>query len=416
MISRNSAFHYKGQAIDPQKVGRELGVEALVLGRIVQRGDELNISAELVRAADSGQIWGEQYRRKTADIFSIQRDMAREISEALRQQLTSEQEQRLTKQYTASPEAYQAYLKARYHWNQRTEEGLRQAIVHCQDALLQDPDYALAYSGMADSYSILGFYFTPPRESHPRARVAAERALELDDQLAEAHTSLGWVKLVYDWEFAEAERHFQRALTLDPAYATAHQWYALYLRIMQRYDEAVAQIRLALELDPLSLIINSNYGEALMAAGRHEEVEEQFRKTLELNPRWALGYLRLGLNHELQGSFEEAVLAYEKAAELSSPHVLGQLGHAYAKAGRVGEARGVLERLLELDNTAYVSPLEMARVYGALSDFDESFAWLEKAYEERSSELPFVREFPIAKDLAGDPRFSDLMRRIGLEH
>ncbi|GMR22053.1 MAG: serine/threonine-protein kinase [Acidobacteriota bacterium] len=417
VISRTSSFHYKGLAIEPETVGRELDVEALVIGRIVQRGDELSISAELVRTRDNGQIWGEQYQRATADIFDIQKEMALEISEALRHQLTSEQEERLTKQYTESPEAYEAYLKGRYHWNQRSEEGLRQAIVHFQEALEKDPNYALAYSGLADSYSLLGFYYESPRTASPQARAAAEQALELDDQLAEAHTSLGWVKLFYDWEFAEAERHFQRALALDPAYATAHQWYAAYLRCMQRNDEDVAQLRLAVELDPLSLIINTGYGWALSVAGRNEEADEQFRKTLELNPSWALGYLRLGHHHELQGSFDKAILAYERAVELSSQGVvgLGHLGHAYAKAGRIDEAQRVLERLDELVETRYVASFERASVYAGLGDMDNFFEWMEKAYQERPFQLPLVRAFPFVEDVEQDPRFAELLKRIGLE-
>ena len=212
VISRTSSFHYKGLAIDPETVGQELDVEALVIGRIVQRGDELSISAELVRTRDSGQIWGEQYQRATADIFDIQKEMAREISDALRVQLTSEQEESLTKQFTASSEAYAAYLKGRYHWNRRTKEGIRQAIVYFQKAIEEDSDYALAHTGLADSFSLLGFYYESPRSALPQARAATEQALELDDRLGEAHASLAWIKTVYDWDFAGAEREFLSTL------------------------------------------------------------------------------------------------------------------------------------------------------------------------------------------------------------
>ena len=416
VISRNAAFHYKGQKIDSEAVGRELGVEALVLGRIVQRGGDISISAELVRTRDSGQIWGAQYQRKAADIFSIQEDMAREISEALRYQLTAEQEQRLTRQHTASSEAYQAYLRGRYHWNQRTEQGFRRAIVRFQEAIEKDPGYALAYSGLADTYSILGFYFVSPTEAFPKAKSAAERALEFDDTLAEAHTSVAWVRLFYDWKFAEAEREFQRAVELNPTYATAPQWYSAYLQIMQRHNEAIESVRLAVELDPLSLIINADYGSWLGFAGRHEEAAEQLRRTLELDPNWAVGYLRLGWNYADQGSVEEAIRAYEKAAGLSGGRIgLGPLGHAYAKSGRIDEAQAVLGRLEELSTTGYISPPDMASVYAGLGDLDRSFEWLEKAYQQRSYELLFLRAFPAGKDLAADPRFADLMRRIGLE-
>ena len=416
VISRTSSFHYKGQAIDPETVGQELDVEALVIGRIVQRGDELSVSAELVRTRDSRQIWGEQYQRATADIFDIQKEMAREISDALRVQLTSEQEESLTKQFTASSEAYAAYLKGRYHWNRRTEEGIRQAVVHFQEAIREDPGYALAYSGLADSYSLLGFYYESPRETYPQAKVAAERALELDGHLGEAHASLAYVKLFYDWDFAETEPVFQKTIELNPTYPTAYQWYANYLVATGRYDEAIEQMRIAIELDPLSRIINSNYGQFLGYAGRHEEGAEQLRKTLELDPGWALGHMWLGQNYELRGLFSEAIPQYEKAFELDdSPYGLGRLGHAYAKSGRVDEAHAVLERLDELAKSRYVASIERANVYSGLGDLDRSFEWLEKAYDERSSILMFARVFPIGKDVEHDPRFSDLMRRIGLE-
>ena len=373
--SRTSSFHYKGQAIDPETVGQELDVKALVIGRIVQRGDELSVSAELVRTRDSGQIWGEQYQRTTADIFDIQEDMAREISDALRLQLTTEQEELLTKQFTTSSEAYAAYLKGRYHWNRRTEEGIRQAIVYFQEAIREDPSYALAYSGLADSYSLLGFYYESPRTALPKGRAAAEHALELDDRLGEAHASLAWIKTFYDWDFAEAEREFLRAIELNPTYATAYQWYANFLIATARYDEAIGQIRKAAELDPLSRIINVNYGLFLGWAGHLEEGAEQLRQTLELDPSWALGHMWLGQNYELRGLFSEAIPHYEKAVELDdTPFGLGNLGHAYAKSGRVDEAHAVLERLEELANSRYVAPLERVSVYAGLGDLDKSFS------------------------------------------
>ena len=416
VISRTSAFHYKGQVIDPQAIGKELDVEALVLGRIVQRGDDISISAELVRTSDSGQIWGERYERKTSDVFSIQTEIAKEISDALRLRLTTEQEERLTKQYTTSSKAYQAYLKGRYYWNQRTEEGLRQAIVHFREAIEADPGFALAYSGMADCFSILGWYYLPPNEAYPKARAAAQQALELDASLAQAHSSLANVKLAYDWEFAEAEAGFQRAIELNPTYETAYHWYSLHLAAMDRLDEAVEQIRHAVELDPLSLIINDNLALWLGTAGRFQESFEHFSKTLELDPDWALGYGRLGMTYELQGSHSEAILAYEKAVELTGGRIaLGWLGHAYAKSGRVDDAHAVLERLEDLGRANYVSPLVMARVHAGLGDLDSAFEWLDRAYEERTSQLIMLRTVPIDADLDQDPRYSDLLRRIGLE-
>ena len=371
---------------------------------------------ELVRTRDSRQIWGEQYQRTTADIFDIQENMAREISDALRLQLTTEQEELLTKQFTTSSSAYEAYLKGRYHWNRRTEEGIRQAIVYFQEAIREDPSYALAYSGLADSYTLLGFYYESPRTALPQARAAAERALELDDRLGEAHASLAFIKTLYDWDFAEAEQEFQRAIELNPTYATAYHWYSVLLSVTGRHDESIQQIRRAAELDPLSRIINSYYGQSLAYAGRHQGADEQLRKTLELDPSWALGHMRLGQNFELPGLFSEAIPHYEKGVELAdSPYGLGNLGHAYAKSGRVDDAYAVLERLEELAQSRYVAPIERANVYAGLGDLDSCFEWLEKAYDERSGLLPFERVLPVGKDIEHDPRFSDLMRRVGLE-
>ena len=416
VISRTSVFRYKGQAIDPETVGQELGVEALVLGRVVQRGDDLTVSAELVRTDDSGQMWGERYQRKAADIFSIQNDMAREISEALRIQLTAEQEELLTKQYTGSADAYEAYLKGRYHLNRRSEEGLRQAIVHFQEAIDHDPNYASAYTGLADSFGLLGYYYVSPREAFPRAKQAAERALELDDSLGEAHVSLAYIKLFYDWDFDEAEREFVRGLELNPTYANGHFWYSIYSVVTGRYDEAIERIRMALELEPLSRIINVIYGQWLSDAGRYEEAHEQLRKTLELDPALAYAHRIVGRNYARQGLYSEAVPHYEQAVMLDdSPYRTGLLGQAYAESGRVAEAHGVLARLDELAETRYVSPLERAAVYAGLGDLDKFFEWLERAYEGRASDMPFLRVSPWGEDVEQDPRFAELLRRVGLE-
>ena len=416
VISRTSVFRYKGQAIDPETVGRELGVKALVLGRVVQRGDDLMVSAELVRTDDSGQIWGEQYQRKAVDIFSIQNDMAREISDALRIQLTTEQEERLTKQYTGNADAYEAYLRGRYLWNRRTEEGIRQAIVHFQEAVDHDPNYALAYTGLADSFSLLGYYYVSPREAYPRAKRAAERALELDDRLGEAHVSLAWIKCIYDWDFDEAERDFVRGIELNPTYATGHFWYSVYLAVAGRYDEAIERIRIALELEPLSRIINGNYGQWLSVAGRYEEAHEQLRKTSELDPAWAMAHWLVGQNYARQGLFSEAVPHYEQAVMLDdSPHWIGFLGQAYAKSGRVDEAHSVLERLDVLAETRYVSSIQRAAVFAGLGDPDRFFEWMERAYEERANDITLLRVYPWVEGVERDARFAELLRRIGLE-
>ena len=256
--------------------------------------------------------------------------------------------------------------------------------MHFREAIDDDPNYAMAYTGLADSFSLLGYYFVSPREAFPRAKQAAERALELDDSLGEAHVSLAWIKCFYDWDCEDAEPEFVRGLELNSAYANGHQWYSNYLSVTGRYDEAIERIRMALELEPLSRIINANYGDWLSHVGRYEEAHEQLRQTLELDPDWALGHLFVGITYAGQGLFSEAVPHFEQAVMLDdSPFGIGWLGQAYAKSGRVDEAYSELERLDELAETRYVSPLERAAVYAGLGDLDKFFEWMARAYEER---------------------------------
>jgi len=417
VISRASAFHYKGRAIEPDAVGRELDVEALVLGRIVQRGDELIVSAELVRAEDNEQIWGERYSRTAADVFSIQEDMAREISDALRVQLTDEQQELVVKQHTADPEAYQAYLKGRFYWNQRTENELRQAIVHFQEAIAFDPEYALGYSGLADVYAILGFYYASPPELRPMFQAAAERALELDDTLAEAHNSMGWFRLYHEWDFEAAEREFARAIELNPKYATAHHWYGILRGVTGRSDQAIERLEVALSLDPVSKVINNQYSLWLAIAGRFEDAHQQALKTVQLDPSWPLAHRNAGFVYALEGSLDEAIPAFERARDSGqSATELGLLGFAYAKVGRNDEAEAVLARLEQPPDGRYVNSTAIAQVYAGLGDLDKCFEWLEEAYEVRAGTLLWSPHLLLGRELEDDPRFIDLVRRIGLEN
>lgn len=417
VIARTSAFRYKGQTVLPEVVGQELGVEALVLGRIVQRGDALTLSAELVRASDSEQLWGARYERTAADVFAIQQDLAHEISEALRRQLSEEEREQLTKQYTANTEAYSAYVKGRYHWNNRTEQGLHQAVDYFQEAIEHDPDYALAYSGLADSYSLLGVYYVLPQQAFPQARAAARRALSIDDSLAEAHTSLAWVLLSYDRDFEQAEREFKRALELSSAYPTAYHWYGALLVTLGRYDDALALMESAVELDPVSMIINSEYATTLGLAGRHEAALRQFDKALTLNPDFAQLSLRLGDEYQTQGKIDDAIRAYQRALEMEGrdTSALGALGHALGRSGRIDEAREILARLDRLEENHHVPSLVRARVHLGLGDTDRAFEWLARAVEERV--IPIRLRYLQATDpaLAADLRYAELLQRIGLE-
>jgi len=362
------------------------------------------------------QLWGEQYNRKLTDLLGVQDEIAREITEKLRPHLNGEEKKRLGKRPTENPEAYQAYLVGRFHWNKRTEEGLKKAIEHFEQARAKDPAYALAYAGLADCYALLGDYsYLPPKEAFPKAKAAAARALELDETLAEAHTSLAFVKVQYDWDWPGAEEEYRRALALNPNYATAHQWYSEYLTAMGRHDEALAEIRRAQELDPLSLIIHAVEGRALYFARRYDEAIAQCRQTLAMDPNFGVAYLFLGRACVQAGKHEEAVAAFQKAHELSGgAAVLAELGHAYAAAGKRAEAQAVLDELEGLRTKGYVTASRMALLAAALGEKEEALAWLDRAYEERSDAIVFLKVEPRYDGLRPEPRFQDLMRRVGL--
>ncbi len=317
--SRDSAFHYKGKDPDAETVGRELGVRAVFKGRVTQVGDNLAISAELIDARNNDHIWGEQYSRKASDIFALQGDIAKEITTALRMRLTGEDEKRMAKSYTANPEAYQDYLKGRYWWNKRSEEGFNKGIEYFQQAIAKDPTYALAYSGLADSYSLLSEYgFVPPKEGYPRAKEAALKALEIDDTLAEAHASLACIKAIYDWDWSGGEKEFQRAIAAQSG--TMPQlvlWHAFALVSMGRSEEAIAEQKRALELDPLSLIINRVLGLEFYFARHYDQAIEQERKTLELDPNffwrtmtWARPIVQKSMYKEGIAEFEKELVAF----------------------------------------------------------------------------------------------------------
>src|SRR5438093_6171459 len=305
--ARSTVFHYKGKDVSPQQVGSELSVQAVLNGRVVQRGEQLTLSLELVNARTGDQIWGEQYNRKTTDLAALQSEIARDVSNKLRTKLSGAEEQRVTKSYTANSEAYQLYLKGRFYWNKRTLDDFNRAIPYFQQAIDKDPNYALAYSGLADSYALLSVFEGPPKEWMPRAKAAAMKALALDDNLPEAHTSLAQIIAYYDWDFAGAEREFRRAIELNPNYATAHHWHAENLSSLQRHNEALSEIRRALELDPLALITNRVYGDLLLNARRYDEAIEQYRKTIEMDPNFPTTHAFLGRAYEARQLYDQAV-------------------------------------------------------------------------------------------------------------
>ncbi|MGE5732638.1 MAG: protein kinase domain-containing protein, partial [Gemmatimonas sp.] len=316
VVARSVVFRYKGKDMDPSAIAKEVNARAVVTGRILHRGDTLIIKAELVDSATDSQLWGDQYNRKFSDIFAVQEDMAAEIARSLRLKLSGEEQAGLAKRFTESTMAYQAYLRGRYHWNKRTVEGLRQALVHFEEAIELDPNYALAYTGLADTFNILGYYNTQrPHDAYPRGKAAAARALSLDESLSEAHASMGYAQVFYDRDWPGAAKSFRRAIELNPKYATAHQWYAWYLFVMERFDDALASMRRAQELDPLSLIINDHLGYALLLAGKPEEALAQLIKTRELDPSFPWTYWRLGSIYLALGRYDESIAAFDTVVQ-----------------------------------------------------------------------------------------------------
>jgi serine/threonine protein kinase/Flp pilus assembly protein TadD len=416
VMARSTVFRYKGREVDPQTVGRGLAVDAVLTGRVLQLGKQLIIGAELVDVADGSQLWGEHYNRKLSDILAMQEEIAKEISENLRLRLTGEEKKRLSKRHTENTEAYQAYLKGRYYWNKRTAEGFKKSIEHFQQAIEKDPSYALAYAGLADAHNLLGVYnYVATREAFPRAKAAATRALDLDATLAEAHTSLIFAGLYYDWDWLAAEREYKRAIELNPNYATAHQWYALSLPPRGRLEEAIVEMKRAQELDPLSLSINATLGWTYYFARQYDRAIEVCRKTLEMDKDFLWALWSLGMAYQQTGMFEEAIAEFQKARiHKDNPHPMAGLGHAYALAGKRSEAFAILDEMKEQSKRTYVPSYYLAAIHLALGQREEAFEWLENAYQERYCFLVYLKAEPMFDRLHSDPRFADLIRRVGL--
>ena len=418
IVPRSTVFRYKSREIDAVKIGRELNVRAVLTGKVAHRGEILSIQTELVDVASESQLWGEQYNRRLSDILTVQQEIANEISEKLRLKLTGEEKRRITKSYTENTEAYQLYLRGRYYWNKRTAEGLKRGLGFFQQAIEKDPNYALAYTGLADSYNLLGSYgVLRPIEAYPKANAAAAKALQIDDTLPEAHASLAFTMARYDWAWPGAEREFRRAIELNPKYASAHHWYATaYLGPTGKLDEAIGEIKKAQELDPLSLIINTELGRLLYYARQYDESIEQLRKTIEIDPTFWVAHTYLGWSYEQKGKYEEAIAQAQKGIESSggNPRAVAGLGHAYAIAGEKGEAQKILSKLQEMSRRDYVSPVSIALIYTALGEKDRAFEWLQKGYESRDEGLVWIKVDPKFDNIRSDPRFADLTRRVRL--
>jgi DNA-binding winged helix-turn-helix (wHTH) protein/TolB-like protein/Flp pilus assembly protein TadD len=408
VVPRSVVASYKGRDLDPRKIGRDLNVRAVVTGRMQRHGDIISIQADLIDIENVAQIWGQHYDHKLADVLLVQEDISRDIFENLRLKLNVEEKKQL--------ESYRLYLKGRNSWNKRTEDGLLQGIEFFQQAIDIDPNYAPAYAGLADCYNMLVVYgVRQPKDGFPKAKDAAIKALEIDETLAEAHTSLAFMKFRWDRDRLGTEQEFQQAIKLKPAYAPAHQWYSSYLVALERFDEAIAEAKRAQELEPLSLIASSHLGWIYYLAGQNDRAIEQCRKILDLDPNFFPVRRYLGLAYEQKGMYPEAIAEFQKGVKLTgSPLVLALLGHAYAVSGKTTEARQVLSDLQQLQSQRYVSPYTVAAIYAGLRDQDQAFKWLEKAYEERDIWLMNLKVDPVFSKLRSNPRFSELLVRTGL--
>ena len=416
VMARSTVFRYKGNEADPQKAGQELHVGAVLTGRLQQRGDMLIVQAELVDVDKGVQLWGDQYNRKLADVFAVQQEISQQISEKLRVRLTGEDKTRLAKPGTTNPEAYQLYLQGRYAFNRRGAESLKRAIQYFEQATALDPNYAQAYVGLADAYHVISGYWggLPPKESFPKAKAAALKAIELDDNLAEAHTALAAVKAGYEWDWAGAEGEFKRAIELSPSFADGRYFYAIiYLVPMRRFEEAVAEMKRALETDPLSLIINANLGEIYYYARQYDQAIEQGRKTLEIASEFPVAHNNLKDVYEQQGMYEQAITHYQAMGGIGRQRA-SLLEKAHEAAGPQGYWQKSVELFLDEGKRTYIQPTIIAKNYARLGDKERAFQWLEKAYVERDSDLIYLHVEPMYDPLRSDPRYVDLLKRMGL--
>jgi eukaryotic-like serine/threonine-protein kinase len=413
VLARSTVFRHKTRDADPTDLGRNLGVGAVLTGRVLQRNEVLVIGAELVDVAGGGQLWGQQYKRKMADIFEIQDEIATEICEKLRLKLTGEQHSRLTRHQTEDAAAYQLYLKGRYFWNQRTEDGMRKAVDYFSQAIERDPTYARAYTGLGDGYAMLSIYNAlSPKDSFPRAKAAQQRALDIDEDSAEAHAALGFAHLFYDWDRPAAERALRRAIDLNPGYASARQWHGFVLGLSDGIQQSIVELRLAQQLDPFSASINVTAAFPLYWSRQYPEAVIKFREAVDLHPHFWLAHYYLGLALEQSGSLSEAIAHLERAHELGdSPWRLGGLGHAYALAGRRADAYQLIEDAKSLSRRRYVSPVHIAIIYAGLADLT-AFDWLEQGLEDRSWLMTWLGVDPLFDPLRSDNRFEQLASRV----
>jgi TolB-like protein/Tfp pilus assembly protein PilF/tRNA A-37 threonylcarbamoyl transferase component Bud32 len=418
VMSRSSVFHYKGRDVDPQAAAHDLKVEGVITGRVVQRGDKLIISAEFIDARTNHNLWGDQYDRKLSDVLAVQEEITRAISSKLRERLSGETKGQVTKGGTSDPEAYQLYLKGRYYWEKRTQESLEKAKDYFNQAIDKDPNYALAYVGLADYYFVLSDYAPVSAvEVVPKARAAAQKAMAIDDTLAEAHAVLAGAEQQF-WEWDAAEREFRRAVELDPNNGNAHQWYGLYLSMIGRHEEALVQFKRALEADPLNLTFNTNLASEYGAARQYDLALYQYKKTIEIDPSYASAHNNLADTYRDMGKYDLWLEEWKKAATLADDRERLAIGDETAQAYAKGGLRAAISRMIELRKQLarrrYVDPASIAYDYAALGEKDQAFFWLEKAYSEKAAGLQFLKVAKEMDPFRSDPRYIDLLKRMGL--
>ncbi len=417
VISRTSVFHYKGRHIEVQKIARELKVNKLLLGWVSRRSDDVSIGVELVEGSDNSQIWGEQYTRKFTDVVQIQEEIVKDISTKLKLKLTRKEKKHLSKQHKTGNEAYQLFLKGRYHWNKRDPDSFKQSISFYNQAIEKDPTYALAYSGLSDSYALIGIYgYLPAKDVWPKAKAAALKALEIDPDMAEAHNALGAVESSYEWNWAKAEKSFQHSIALNPNYATAHQWYAGQLRILGQFEDALREIHKAQEIDPLSLQISTDVGRLHYNAREYDLAVQEYQKVLELDPYFYPAHLWLGLALLEKRDFGLAIESLQTALALSGNFaaVAAILGYAFGIFGKRTEAQKIMKELKSRAKNEYISAAYFAWVHVGLNDLDAAFQYFDKAFEERSWWIVYLKIWSSPEQMTKDARYTKLLKKIGL--
>lgn len=407
-------------ADDPIAAGRQLAVQSVLEGSVQRSGDRTRVTVRLLRVADGELLWGDEFDEKFTDMFTVEDSISQKVANALTINLSGDEQRQLLRPFTVNNEAYQLYMKGRFFWNKRTVDGVKKSLDYFQQAIAADPNYAIAYAGLADSYTLAGSYgyiILPPREAMPKAEAAAAKALAIDNSLAEAHASLGYIKFTYDWDWAGAEQEFKRAIALNPGYDNAHHWYSHELMALGRTDEAMAEARRALELSPSDTVMNEHMGWTYLMARDYDRAIQSARKAIEMDPNFLLAHRVLGLAYEYRGRHDEATAEFTRGVELShgDPVAKAFLARSYAAAGHKDQATKILNELLQLATRQYMPPVEIAATYTALGRNEEAFSWLNKAYDQRAAALVYLRVNRDYDSIRPDPRFQDLLRRMHLQ-